>query len=94
LWYFDSEWYLFVRDGVFQCPRRLKVNSFQQYLWAFADADASTNIDPLGLAGRERRVFSILVTSPQRERWKTLKKNTHCVILTMNPWSWEEILAA
>jgi hypothetical protein len=85
---------MFVRSGVFQCPGDLQINSFQRYLWAFADADTSTNSDSLSLTERERKVFTIFTTSPQPKRWKPLQKNTLCLILTMNSWTWEEIREA
>jgi hypothetical protein len=94
LWYFEHKWNLFVQDGAFECPGDIEDDSFKQDLWAFVDADDTTDSSSLLLTGRERSVFAILTMSPQPSQWGRLRKNTSCEVLTMNPWSWEEIREA
>ena len=94
LWYFQKNWYLFVRAGVFRCPGDLVVNSFRPYIWAFVDADHSLAGVPPELAERETNILTIFTTSPKRERWMPLVKNMSCVTVIMNPWTWDEIYKA
>jgi hypothetical protein len=95
IWYFDQQWYLFVKDGVFLCPNHFSATVFRQVgLWVLADPDDSKEGLPKNLSQPLTTVHTIFTTSPQPERWKELLKTTSSTQLIMNPWSWDEIYRA
>jgi hypothetical protein len=95
IWYFDRKWYLFVEDGVFQCPEDFSTTPFRRVgLWVLADADNAPLGVPTELAQSESKLHTIFTSSPREERWKVLLKTTSCTQLIMNPWSWDEIYQA
>jgi len=95
IWYFSQEWYLFIEDGVFQCPDGFSPTSFRRLgLWVLVDADHSVTGVPPELAHPESKLHTIFTTSPPNDRWKALLKTTSCSTVIMNPWSWEDIYQA
>jgi len=92
IWYFGQEWYLFIEDGVFQCPEEFSPFVFRRLgLWVLVDADHSATGVPHELVHPESKLHTIFTTSPPNDRWKGLRKSTFCSTVIMNPRSWEEI---
>jgi hypothetical protein len=72
----------------------VSADDFAPFLWAFIDADERPTGVPERLAGHYTNLYIIFTTSPERQRWRSLRKTTSCAEIIMNTWSFEEIRLA
>ncbi|KAI0297907.1 hypothetical protein BC826DRAFT_967494 [Russula brevipes] len=95
LWCRGKLCYLFVEEGVFQRHRDLMDHiSFRPFIWTFSDANDTLDGVLFPIAATSSTLFNIYVTSPERSRWKNLKKATILRTVIMNPWTKDEIFQA
>jgi len=68
---------------------------FAPFLWAFIDADQGSDLTgaPIKLA-YETNLFIVFTSSPNRDRWLNVMRNTDWVKVVMNPWFLEEMRQA
>ena len=94
IWYNDSRWFPFVKEGVYELPVDFRVTTFNTHVWTLVDSDESLTGVPPHLAMHCTKHFTIYTSSPPSSQWKSLRKTTQCQEVIMNPWSKEEISQA
>jgi di/tricarboxylate transporter len=86
-----SIYYLFVQEGVYEMAADFPLASFKSTVWTLIDSHESSSGAPLEVVLNGTRLFVIYATSPTTERWRRLHKIVHERVVTMNPWTRDEI---
>ena len=85
--------FLFVNDGVYISPSGNPSSiSFKTRVLTLVDADAADRV-PAFLVSCSKYLV-VLISCPQEERWKGLRKTTDWELAIMNPWTRKEISEA
>lgn len=92
LWFYQANYYLFVKNGVYKLPSDWEHSDFLSIVWTLVDSDQSIAGVPEILVPHGTRLFVIYITSPAKERWSRMEKTTNPAVFIMNPWSRSEIL--
>ena len=94
IWYYCSERYIFVDEGVFVEPssRHYPAAEFKTYIWTLIDVDGDEESRvPDHLAVFSTKHLIIFTSSPRLERWSGMAQITLCRVAIMNPWTRAEI---
>ncbi|KAM6503293.1 hypothetical protein JOM56_000236 [Amanita muscaria] len=94
IWFYQSEYYLFVDDGVYSLPPYWEHTDFTSIIWTLVDSDQDRDGPPGTLVPHGTRLFVTYVTSPATTRWSRLDKTTRPIVVVMNPWGRKEIQRA
>ncbi|KIL64152.1 hypothetical protein M378DRAFT_178977 [Amanita muscaria Koide BX008] len=85
IWFYQSEYYLFVDDGVYSLPPYWEHADFTSIIWTLVDSDQDRDGPPGTLVPHGTLLF---VT------WSRLDKTTRPIVVFMNPWGRKEIQRA
>jgi hypothetical protein len=94
IWSYDSDYYLFVREGVYKLPSDWRHDDFRCIVWTLVDSDENRDGVPPYLVPHGTLLFVIFSSSPAAVRWSRMDKTTRNIVVIMNPWSREEIKRA
>jgi hypothetical protein len=91
LWFYQANYYLFVKEGVYRLPSDWEHTDFLCIMWTLVDSDQSRVSVPEILVPHGTQLFVIYITSLAEERWSRMDKTTNPTVVIMNPWSRKEI---
>ncbi|KAH9007281.1 hypothetical protein EDB86DRAFT_2870989 [Lactarius hatsudake] len=94
IWYYDSKWYLFVAEDVYELFRDFPSVGFKTRVWTLVDTDEDKSGIPPYLAVQFTKHFIIYTASPQSSPWDRLDKTTLLKVIIMNPWTRAELSKA
>jgi hypothetical protein len=93
IWFYQADYYLFVKEGVYLLPSDWRHSDFRYIVWTLVDSDENKGVPPR-LIPQGTRLFVTYVTSPAADSWSRMNKTTRRLVVIMNPWGRREVQRA